>query len=382
MRHLGASPVAIARTRRLHFSKQLLDETDLPITEVALASGFRSLRRFNDAFKATYRRPPREMRKRLRASRRHTADAEIRLHLSYRPPYDWAHLLEFLAKRTIPGLERIHEGRYVRAVRVPSGHAVLQIAPLEDAHALELRIRGAESSDLLPLASAARRMFDLSADPARISAVLQRDTRLRSLVLKRPGLRIPGVWGPFETAVRAIIGERIAPAAARARLAHLVECTGERVAGEPSAITRLFPTPERIAQARLEELALPRPQAEALRRFAARVHAGAVRLDEPGEELVRALAEVSSRAAWLAGYVALCGCGDPDAFPHGDAILRRWWTSSRAAPRSATKLEELAERWRPFRGYALLHLWQASSARHVPRRPFERGRSATVQAAL
>jgi AraC family transcriptional regulator, regulatory protein of adaptative response / DNA-3-methyladenine glycosylase II len=368
VRHLGASPAAIARTRRLHFAKQLLDETNLPITAIALASGFRSVRRFNDVFKATYRRPPREMRKGLRTGRRHTAEAEIRLQLTYRPPYDWPHLLEFLAARAIPGLESIREGSYTRAMRVARGHALLQVAASKGAHALELRIRGGESSDLLPLASAARRMFDLAADPARIAAVLYRDPRLKVLVTRRPGLRIPGVWGAFETAVRAIVSQRMSAAAARSRLARLVECAGEHFACGQTAITHLFPTPDRIAEANLEQAGIPSAQAESLRRLAAAVRDGSLALDEPSAETMQALTDIGGVGPWVAGYVALCGLGDPDAFPAGDPVLRRR-ASPRAALLSEPQLDALAERWRPFRGYAVLHLWQASSERSRLRRP-------------
>lgn len=380
MRHLGASPAAIARTRRLHFAKQLLDETDLPITEIALASGFGSVRRFNDTFKAMYRRPPRELRRRPRTGRRPQEDAEIRLQLSYRPPYAWKQLLEFLAARAIPGVECIREGCYLRAVRVPGGHAVLQVGPLATVHALELRIRGAESSDLLPLASTARRMFDLSADPARITAVLQRDPLLAALRLGHPGLRIPCAWGPFETAVRAIVAEKVSPATARLRLGRLVECAGEHLCGEGDEITRLFPTPGRVAGAHLEQAGIPRETAAALRRFAAALHEGKIHLEEPSAELAHALAELAGLGAWTAGFIALCGLGDPDALPHGDPVLRRL-AAATATPLSPAELEARAARWRPFRGYAVLHLWQSDSGPAAQRHVHGR-RAAPVHVAL
>jgi AraC family transcriptional regulator, regulatory protein of adaptative response / DNA-3-methyladenine glycosylase II len=382
MRHLGASPSSIARTRRLHFAKQLLDETDLSITRLALASGFRSVRRFNDDFKAMYRRPPREIRRRLRMGRRQQPEeAEIRLQLSYRPPYDFRYVLETLAARAIPGVERIRENSYTRAVRVPSGHALLSIAPAAGAHALELRIRGAEPSDLLPLSSTARRMFDLSADPARITTVLQRDPLLRGLRMRCPGLRIPGAWGAFEAAVRAIIGERISPATARSRLARIVEYAGESLAGEASDITRLFPTPDQMAQAEPERIGIPREQAEALRRFAIAVRDGSVRLEEPTSELARGLTELVALGAWSAGYIALCGLGDPDALPYGDPVLRRQ-ASTRATPLSPAELDEVAERWRPFRGYAVLHLWQSSCDAQLERPSLGTRRAAPLHLAL
>jgi len=368
MRHLGASPAAIARTRRLHFAKQLLDQTELPITQIALASGFRSVRRFNDVFKAMYERPPRDLRKRFHTERRPAADAEIRLQLTYRPPYDWGLLLEFLAERAIPGVESIRDGTYTRALRVARGHALLEVAQSKVAHALELRIHGGEASDLLPLASAARRMFDLAADPARIAAVLQRDPRLRLLVARRPGLRIPGVWGAFETAVRAVLSQRTAPPAARSRLARLVECAGERVVGVEVGITHAFPTPDRIAQADLEQTGIPAAQAQALRRLAGAVRDRSLQLDEPSAETLHRLGEIAGVGPWVAGYVALCGLGDPDAFPSGDPLLRRR-TLPRTRPLSDRELDAHADRWRPFRGYAVLHLWQGVAEGGHLRRP-------------
>jgi AraC family transcriptional regulator of adaptative response / DNA-3-methyladenine glycosylase II len=358
-RHLGTSPTAIAQTRRLHFAKQLLDETQLPITEIALASGFRSVRRFNHAFKTMYRRPPREIRKRMRTGRRETVDAEIRLRLSYRPPYDWPQVLRFLAKRAIRGVECIESNAYVRTVRTASGFAVLQVNPSSDCAALELHIRGGESCELMPLSSIARRMFDLSADPSRIAAVLRRDEQLGALVRRRPGLRIPGTWNAFEAGVRAIIGQQISVAAARTLLARLIERAGEAVAPDEHNLTHLFPTPAAVAAADLEALGLTRARAHALLAFALAVRDGVITFDESSADLIQALSALPGVGAWTAGYVALRGLGEPDAFPSGDLILRRE-AGVADAPLTPQDLEMRAELWRPFRGYAVLQLWEAS----------------------
>jgi AraC family transcriptional regulator of adaptative response / DNA-3-methyladenine glycosylase II len=361
-RHLGASPTAIAQTRRLHFAKQLLDETPLPITEIALASGFRSVRRFNDAFKATYKRPPREVRKRMRTGRTEAVDAEIRLRLAYRPPYDWPQVLRFLEKRAIRGVERIEADAYVRTVRTATGSAVLQISPVKATAALELCIRGGESSDLLSLSSMARRMFDLSADPSRIATLLKRDPLMSPLIVERPGLRIPGTWGAFEAGVRAIIGQQISVAAGRTLLTRLVERTGERVAPDEHHLSHLFPTPASVAAADLEALGLPRARAHALLGFARAVRDRVVTFDESGTELIRALSALPGVGPWTAGYIALRGLGEPDAFPSADLILRRQAARGDIAL-TAQELEARAELWRPFRGYAVLHLWEASAQR-------------------
>jgi AraC family transcriptional regulator of adaptative response / DNA-3-methyladenine glycosylase II len=358
-RHVGASPAAIAQTRRLHFAKQLLDETQLPITEVALASGFGSVRRFNDVFKATYRRPPREIRKHREAGPRQRSDAEITLRLTYRPPYDWQQLHRFLSRRAIGGVESVAADRYARTVRTASGHAFLQVRPVAGADELELRIRGGESADLLSLSSLVRRMFDLSADPAKITAALQRDPRLAALVAQRPGLRIPGTWDPFESGVRAIVGQQISVAAGRTLLARLVKRAGEPVADDAAGLSHLFPTPASLTQSNLENLGIPRARISALQGFARAVRDGAIAFNASSERVKRALLQLPGVGPWTAGYVALRGLGEPDGFPAGDLILRQ--QASSASPLTASELEARAELWRPFRGYAVVHLWEASA---------------------
>ncbi|HKE96954.1 MAG TPA: AlkA N-terminal domain-containing protein, partial [Povalibacter sp.] len=200
--HVGASPIAVAQTRRLHFAKRLLDETALPITQIALAAGFGSLRRFNDTFRKTYQRAPRELRKLRRGSSAAGAADEVRLRLAYRPPYDWNHVRDFLATRAIPGVERADADGYARTVATNSGPVCVHVLPLQSLHALELRVRGAAASELFQLSATARRVFDLAADPARIRRTFRTDPLLSTLMKMRPGLRIPGAWDPFECAVR------------------------------------------------------------------------------------------------------------------------------------------------------------------------------------
>ena len=358
-RHVGASPAAVANTRRLHFAKRLLDETQLPITHIALASGFGSIRRFNDAFRATYRRSPSELRKRRSVAKDESAEAEIVLRLAYRPPYDWAHLQAFLAKRIIRGVEAVDAGGYVRAARTADGYVVLRVRPVERADALELRITGALPSDLLPLVSSVRRMFDLTADPARIAAALSGDSKLQPLIARRPGLRIPGAWEPFECSVRAIVGQEITVAGSRTLITRLVERFGEPINPEVPGITHLFPSPECMAEASLDEVGLTEMRSEALRRLARGVRDKTIRFDESSEDVERALCALPGVGRWTAGYVALRGLGEPDAFPYGDLILRRQ-ASSREKPLTPQALEARAGSWRPFRGYAFFHLWEAS----------------------
>jgi AraC family transcriptional regulator of adaptative response / DNA-3-methyladenine glycosylase II len=365
--HVGASPAAIAHTRRLHFAKRLLDDTQLPITDIALASGFGSIRRFNDAFRATYRQSPREIRKFQGSGGGKSAAAEIVLRLAYRPPYDWAHLQAYLARRAIQGVEVVAQGAYVRAAQTATGHAILQVRPLELANALELRITGAVPSDLLPLLSSVRRMFDLSADPARIALALSGDGQLRPLLTRRPGLRIPGAWDPFECSVRAIFGQRITDAGAQTLLGRMADRYGEPIDPRVPGITRLFPSPASIAAADPGEIGLAGVHREALLGLARGVRDGVIRFDEPSDEVGRALRALPGVGPWTAGYVALRGLGEPDAFPFGDLKLRRR-LSSGDTPLKPPALEARAESWRPFRGYAAFHLWESDSrtVRHAP----------------
>src|SRR5512134_1964109 len=192
LQHVGAAPITVAQTRRLHFAKRLLDETELPITEVALASGYGSLRRFNAVFRRTYGRAPRELRRKRRLGRAADEGDDVVLRLAYRPPYDWAHVRAFLGTRAVSGVERVDERGYARVVSLVDAHAVVCVRPVEGAHALEMRVRGAPASALFQLSCSARRMFDLAADPAAIALAFERDPLLGPLVARRPGLRIPG----------------------------------------------------------------------------------------------------------------------------------------------------------------------------------------------
>jgi AraC family transcriptional regulator of adaptative response / DNA-3-methyladenine glycosylase II len=359
---IGASPLAIAQTRRLHFAKRLLDDTDLPVTEIALAAGYGSVRRFNSALKETYKRSPRELRKR-RAAKTDSAD-EISLRLAYRPPYDWSSLLGFLSKRAVAGVERVDVGSYARTVRTSTGHACIVVSACEGADALLVRVRGAPSSDLFELSSRIRRVFDLAADPLQISDAFSADGRLGSLVKSRPGLRIPGVWEPFECAVRAIVGEQRTPGAARSQLGDLVRRAGQAVASEWSGpghrgLSHLFPTPQALAECALADFGMTPARAQAVHELSLAVCEGRLNFSDSVEEVTQALARIAALGPSGAQYVALRALGEPDAFPNMDATLRRDLRGgSLLTPRA---LEASAEAWRPWRGYAAFHLWTAAA---------------------
>jgi AraC family transcriptional regulator of adaptative response / DNA-3-methyladenine glycosylase II len=377
-RHVGASPMAVARTRRLHFAVCLLEESDLPVTQIALAAGFGSCRRFNDAFLKAYRRSPRELRRARRRGTGSAASGEVVLRLAYRPPYDFAHMHEFLARRALPGVERVDAAGYARVLACPGGHALVAVRALAGEHALELRVAGAPPAALLPLAQRARRVFDLAGDPARIGAELAADPLIGPLVAQRPGVRIPGAWDPFECAVRAVLGQQVSVAAGRTFASRLVERSGEVLRGGGAGLTHLFPTPARLAHANLEGLGVTAARTAALRSLARAVLARRVDFGAAPAEVAAALAALPGIGPWTAQYVTLRSLGEPDALPHGDWVLRRMAAPAGGAVLSARALEERSHRWRPWRGYATVHLWRAAGEQGARAPPGGRVRAAAA----
>jgi AraC family transcriptional regulator of adaptative response / DNA-3-methyladenine glycosylase II len=376
LQHVGASPLAVAQTRRLHFAKRLIDESGLPMTQIALAAGFGSLRRFNDAFQKAYRRPPRELRRDRREPPGRGAGGEVSLALSYRPPYDWNHLRGFLAARATPGVERVDEESYARLIRTDAGHAVIQVRPLAGKDALELRVHGAAATALFQIATAARRVFDLAADPVLLAAGLGSDPLLRPLLRRRPGVRIPGTWDAFECSVRAVLGQQVTVAAARTLAGRLVARAGEPAVTTVSGLDRLFPTPQALAAANLDGLGLTGARIAALKALALAVIEGRVVFERPAEEVIASLVELPGFGEWTAQYIALRALGEPDAFLSADLIVRRMAAGSGTAL-TVKELDRRAEAWRPWRGYAVMHLWCAAGDRTAARA--EPGNSGDVQ---
>lgn len=362
VQHLGASPIAVAQTRRLHFAKRLLDETGLPITSIAMAAGFRSIRRFNDVFRKTYRRPPREVRK-LRSAEGHEAGGdEVVLRLSYRPPYDWARLHHFLAARAIAQIEATDKERYARTVATPGGGwAVIQVRNIDAEHALEFRINCAEATSLLHLSGVARRVFDLASDPVTIGLAFGDDPILAPLVARRPGLRIPGVWDPFECAVRAIVGQQVSLPAGLTLVGRIVERAGRPISTPVNGLTHLFPTPVALMSADLGALGLTGSRIDAIKKLASAVVEGTLDFSAAAEDVVGQLTSIRGIGPWTAEYVALRALGEPDAFPSADLVLRRAASDSDRTL-SASALERRSEAWRPWRAYAVIHLWTAALA--------------------
>ncbi len=357
-RHVGTAPNMVAQSRRAHFARVLLDATDSPVAEVALASGFNSVRRFNEVMRGIFDRTPTELRK------RGGAGPETVLRLSFRPPLDWEALLAFLAARAIPGVEEVDGSVYRRTI---AGGGAIEVRRARDGRAVELRAQGVGTAGLLDVVRRVRRMFDLDADPLAIAACLRASERLARSVRARPGLRVPGAWDRFETLARAILGQQISVAAARTLAGRLARRFGTPIAatdagrgggGRAGSLTHTFPTPDRLAGADLSTIGLPGPRAKSLAAVARAVarDPGLLGAAPSLDALIDRLCALPGVGPWTAHYVAMRACGEPDAFPAGDLVLRR-----AAGAVSARRLEELADAWRPWRAYAALHLWALSS---------------------
>ena len=355
--HLGASPAAVARAGRLHFAKQLISDTDLPMFRVALASGFRSVRRFNDSIRGLYGRTPSQLRRMRPVSLRARPDEYV-FHLPYRPPYDWESLLAFLANRAIPGVEEVVSGAYRRSFALCGRQGILEVRHEKSAQALEARIRFSEAVSLLPIVTRLRAMFDLTADPSVIAQRFRRDLLLGRLVKKYPGLRVPGAWDGFELAVRAILGQQVTVAAASTLAGQLAKKYGERLSvSDPGGLTVVFPTPQVLARVRLT--GMPRVRARAIRSLAQAVVSGRVTLSGTEEGILESLLRIRGIGEWTAQYIAMRALRQPDAFPVNDLVLLR--STGQGLPLTAAALRKRAEQWRPWRAYAALLLWRDSA---------------------
>ncbi len=348
--HLGASPRAVAQTQRLLLAKKLVAETAMPLSDVAFAAGFSSIRRFNEAFRAAYARPPRE----LRTHRRVALGSPIVLRLGYRPPYDWDSLIGFLRPRAVPGVEEVADDVYRRAFRIDDVAGVAEVRDLPGRNVLEATLRLEHPRILQAAVARLRRIFDLTADPGKIAAHLSQDKALRPLVKARPGLRVPGAWSPFEMAVRAVLGQQVTAKGATTLAGRVAARFGPSV--QADTLTRSFPEPEAITAC--DGLGLTSARARALETLAQAARDGAIPLDAGADPAVftAALEHLPGIGPWTAHYAAMRGLGAPDAFPDNDLVLRHAYDGSRK------DLIAAAEAWRPWRAYAAMHLWAAAAA--------------------
>ncbi|MEE1941065.1 AlkA N-terminal domain-containing protein [Streptomyces sp. TRM 70361] len=368
---LGAGPVALARVRRAHTARVLLQTTELPVTEIAFAAGFASVRQFNDTIREIHARTPRELRARgrTRSGAPAAGAGGVALRLACRGPYATGAVLDFLARRAVPGIEEVTgtpgQRVYRRTLALPYGHGIAEIHESGGTTAgggtagggwLPCRLHLADLRDLTTAVQRIRRLLDLDADPYAVTERLGADPLLGPLVHRRPGLRSPGAADPHELAVRAVLGQQVTVGAARTLAGTLVAAYGKPLPAPDGTLTHLFPDPGSLADAPLAELGMPAARRAALRTLAAALADGALVLD-PGadrDEAERALLALRGIGPWTAGYIRMRALGDPDVFLPGDAGVRH------ALARLGAGTDRAGD-WRPWRSYALHHLWHSTT---------------------
>lgn len=339
---LGAGPLALARARRAQTARILVETTSMRLSDVAFAAGFASVRQFNDTMLATYGVPPSALRRPARG----VVSGDVEVRLAAREPFDGAALLDFLAARAVPGVESVEGGTYRRTLRLPGGPGIVALTPLPSYVRCVLSLTSL--ADLPVAVERCRRLFDLDADPLAVLDALGSAPVVGPLVRKRPGLRVPGAVDGAEIAVRAVLGQQVSVAAARSLAGRLVAAYGEPLPVAWEGLTHLFPSASSLSSA--ESLPLPASRARAVRSLCGALASGALSLDRGVDRAaaLSALVALPGIGPWTASYVALRALGDPDAFLPTDLGVQRALGDAGAA---------VAEAWRPWRSYALVHLW-------------------------
>jgi len=363
LQHLGASPISVAQTRRVLFAKQLIHDTQMSMTEVAMAAGFGSLRRFNEIFLSLFHRPPSALRRKSLAK---NEEKDVVLRLRYRPPYDWDNMLGFLRARAISGVEVVDSQSYLRAVEIDGALGSIEVTHLPERKSLGVRICFPEVRALPAIVSRVRRLFDLGADIETIDDHLSVDPVLATLVAQRPGLRAPGGWDGFEIAVRAVLGQQITVVGARRLAGQLVSLHGRAVPKSfriHSDLSHAFPNAKRLASATSLGLGMPAARLTALKAVAEAAVADPNLFRPFGsvEDTVTRLREIRGIGEWTAQYIALRAIREMDAFPATDIGLLRGIALVDGQKTTAANLLTRAESWRPWRAYAAQHLWAADS---------------------
>jgi len=366
IKHVGASPLAVAHTQRLHFAKRLIDETNLPMSSVADAAGFHSIRRFNDAFRKTYGRSPRDLRGTCDTTLQRRSGA-LSVRLSYRKPFDSHGMLAFLAGRATPGIEQVIGNRYLRTVVVNDQPGTIDCEFNEHNDSLTLALHGIRIDALFPLVQRVRELFDLDAPIDDIADTLGSDLRLGELLENKPGIRVPGAWDGFELTVRAILGQQVSVKAATTLARRIVDRYGERfvmpesLSAEANRIqlTRLFPAPARLARARFDAIGVPGARIDTIRNIASAVARGELDFDsaQDPDEFCAKLTKMRGIGDWTAQYVAMRVLKNPDAFPVTDLGVSKALSGQGKKKTSVAALNRRAEAWRPWRAYATLLLW-------------------------
>lgn len=371
LQHFGVTPVELAQTQRLLFAKRLLQETHLPMSNVAYAAGFGSIRRFNALFLARYGMAPTAVRRATETSASVRQDA-ITLRLAYRPPFEWKEMLHYLSGRAVAGVEAIINDEagvpgYVRTIRLDATAGWMRVTQLPDKHQLELSLSTSLAHVLMPLVARVHNQFDLDANPEVIAAHLSTDPLLAKQIARAPGLRVPGAFDTFELALRAVLGQQVSVAAATTLSGRLVRLFGNAIDTPFAGVTHHLPTPQQLANVSASDIAtigIPASRAETIRAIAEFAAQGGLQL-KPGIGLADTIAHLKSVRGigeWTAQYIAMRALRFTDAFPAGDLALQKAAVESADVKRLTEKqLLERATHWSPWRGYATLLLWHSLS---------------------
>ncbi len=358
-KELGVSPIELLQTRRLLLAKQLLTETKLPVTEIAFASGFSSLRRFNHVFVSRYRMPPGRLRKQAAedGGGKHSHGTSV-VQLAYRPTYDWDGILEFLGARRVKGVEWIAREGYYRTVGLGKYRGWISVKHAPGKHALLVEFTDCLAPVLPALLGRLRNLFDVEARPDLITAQLSQDEFLGKIAGKNPGLRVPGAFDGFELAVRAVLGQQITVKAATTLACRFAEDFGEKIETPFPELSRLSPSPGKIARANMDAIArlgIVGARARCILALAQAVVSGTLRLDAgvPPETAIQQLTALPGIGQWTAHYIAMRALRWPDAFPKEDIAVRK-----KLGGVTSKQAGEMSQKWRPWRSYAVLHLWR------------------------
>jgi AraC family transcriptional regulator of adaptative response / DNA-3-methyladenine glycosylase II len=351
---VGVGPLALARSRRTQTARLLIDQTGLALTTIAFASGFASVRQFNETMQAAFGCAPSALRRRAQTSIASGGKLTLRLH--YRAPLDAGSLLTYLGRRAMPGVEEVIAGRYRRTIVLPGSKGVIELEP--DGQAVLVHLQLDDLRDLSTLVQRCRHLFDLDADPLAINDVLGKDAMLAPLVEGRPGLRVAGTVNGFELAIRAILGQQVSVAGATTLAGRIATKYGEPLAQADGALTHFFPTADVLAQADLGGMGITQARISAVQALARQVAEGELMLNygSDREQVVAQLQMLPGIGPWTASYIAMRALGDPDAFPATDLGLKRAFERC-GLPASVGSIVARAESWRPWRAYATRHLW-------------------------
>ncbi|MBL7500039.1 DNA-3-methyladenine glycosylase 2 family protein [Frankia sp. CNm7] len=356
MAELGAGPLALARAQRAQTARLLIETTALPMAEVADSAGFASVRAFNDTVREVFGLTPTELRARAKATGEPPVSGTIVLRLPFRRPLCPDNLFGHLAATAVPGVEEWRDGAYRRALRLPHGHGIASLRPTPEY--VECRLALSDARDLTTAINRCRWLLDLDADPVAIDAQLGADETLAPLVAKNPGRRVPRTTDPEEFAIRAVLGQQVSTAAARTLAARLVAAHGEPIEDREGGLTHLFPTPSALAGLDPESLAMPRSRRATVGALIRALAAGDLELGVGGDwERGRArLAALPGVGPWTVESVAMRALGDPDAFVATDLGVRLA-AADLGLPSTARALTARSAPWRPWRAYAVQHLW-------------------------